>query len=47
MTTMKMAKDYFDDNDKLFLNINGDMSIDISGKTKEYLKYHRENIFKK
>ena len=31
--------------DKVFMNISDDMKIDLTGRNKEYLKYHREHIF--
>lgn len=36
----KIEKMKFDDTDKLFLNLREDMVI-------KYLKYHRENVFRK
>jgi len=42
-----MISDNLTNNDKLFLNIKDDMRIRISEETKYYLKYHRENIYKK
>ncbi len=34
-------------NDKVFMNVREDMRIVLSEKNKEYLKYHRENIYKR
>ncbi len=42
-----MISDKLGANDRIFLNINNEMKIQISEKNKEYLKYHRDNIFKK
>lgn len=42
-----MISNELSDADKIFLNITDDMKIKISEKTKGYLKYHRENIYKR
>lgn len=32
--------------DKVFLNVNEEMKIYMNEKTKKYMKYHREHIYK-
>ena len=34
-------------NDKIFMNVRNDMKIALSEKNKQYMKYHRENKFRK
>ena len=33
--------------DKIFMNVRDDMEIFLSEKNRQYMKYHRENIFRK
>ena len=33
------------DNDRVFLNVNSTMYIELSESNKKYLKFHRENVF--
>lgn len=33
--------------DKIFMNVRDDMEIFLSEKNRQYMKYHRENVFKK
>lgn len=33
------------ENDKVFLNVNSRMHIDLTDRNKKYLKFHRENVF--
>ncbi len=35
------------DNDKLYMNVEDNMKIDINDKNKAYMEYHRKNIFDK
>jgi len=34
------------DVDKVFFNVNEEMKISLNGKTKEYMKYHRDHVYK-
>ena len=43
---IEICKD-ISDTDKVFLNIRPDMKIEVREKNKQYLKYHREEIFKR
>ena len=40
-----MVSDRLNQVDKVFMNVSDDMKIDLIGRNKEYLKYHREHIF--
>ncbi|PFH89990.1 type II restriction endonuclease [Bacillus cereus] len=40
-----LISDGLDETTKLFLNINKNMKINMSEKQREYMKWHRENIY--
>lgn len=40
-----IISDVLDDTNRVFLNLRQDMSIKLTDGNREYLKYHRENIF--
>jgi predicted restriction endonuclease len=42
-----IISDSLKENDRLFLNVNDKMYIELTEKNKMYLKFHRENVFKK
>lgn len=42
-----MISNALQQNDKIFMNVRGDMKITLSEKNRQYMKYHRENIYKK
>lgn len=40
-----IISDRLTENDRVFLNVNSRMHIDLTESNKKYLKYHRENVF--
>lgn len=40
-----IISDHIDDNDRIFMNINEKMQISVSEKSKDYLEYHRNNVY--
>lgn len=42
-----IISDELSSNDRIFLNLRNDMKISLTEKSVEYMKYHRNNIFKK
>lgn len=40
-----IISDRLTENDRVFLNVNSTMHIDLIGNNKKYLKFHRENVF--
>lgn len=41
-----MISDRLQENDKVYMNIRGDMKIDITDKNREYLEFHRRYVYK-
>ena len=41
-----MISDRLQENDMVYMNIRGDMKIDITNKNREYLEYHRRSVDK-
>ena len=40
-----IISDKLTENDRVFLNVNSNMHIDLTDSNKKYLKFHRENVF--
>ena len=42
-----MISDRLQENDMVYMNIRGDMKIDITDKNRAYLEFHRRCVYKK
>ncbi len=42
-----IISDELDKNDRIFMNVNNNMSIDLYEESKEYMDYHRNNVYSK
>ena len=40
-----IVSDRLKENDRVFLNVNSRMYIELTESNKKYLKFHRENVF--
>lgn len=41
-----MLFDKLQENDRVYMNIRGDMKIDITDKNRKYLEFHRRYVYK-